>query len=76
MIWWALAAAVVVWLFFLRAGRDAAGGGLTIGFLVGIGIAAFQPHFLWSTVGKAMIVGAIIGIAAELLPLISRLWQR
>ena len=76
MIWWALTALVVFWLFFVQAGRSAVGGGLTLGLPIGVAIAAFQPTFAWAVVGKTMIVCALIGVVFELLPLIPKLWER
>ena len=68
MVWWAVTAFLVVWLFLFTSGPSAIGGGFTIGAVIGIAIAAFQPVFLWSTVGKTMVIAASVGFVFDLLP--------
>jgi hypothetical protein len=49
-------------------GRNAIGGGATIGFFVGLGMKFFMTGATWWTVGKAVLIGAAIGFVLELLP--------
>lgn len=59
--------AIVVCLFVID-GRNAIGGGLTLGTIISAVIAAFQPTFEWSGVGKTIVVTGLIGVAFEVLP--------
>lgn len=52
--------------FFFR-GQNAVWGGATIGAVVGVVIAAVRPGFEWSTVGQSAVIGAFIGLLAEIL---------
>lgn len=50
--------------------RNSIWGGFTAGFVIGMGIASFTG-FNWFTIGKAAIIGTLIGFSAELLGIIS-----
>ena len=50
--------------------QNAIWGGATIGLIIGIIIAVFQK-FNWSITYKAVIIGILIGIIADLLGLLS-----
>lgn len=71
-----LIAAMVVLSAYWRKGPNAVWGTATISAVIGVGVAIYQPGFDWWTVGKAVVVGTIIGLAFELLPLVPRLWTR
>ena len=68
MVWWVLTIAAAFALLLHRKGRNAVWGTATFGGLVGIVIAALQPGFDWLTVGKAIVIGALVGLAIEWLP--------
>lgn len=67
ILWFALACAAVILLIY-RSGPNAIWGTATLAAVVGIVIAAFQPGFEWSTVGKAIVIGTFVGLAFEWLP--------
>lgn len=70
--WWAAsAAAALALLFYGLRGRNAVWGGATAAILIGIMVAAFQPAFDWLIVWKAVVIGALVGLAAEWLPLLA-----
>ena len=68
MVWWILSAIAIVALAVHWRGQNAVWGTATLGALVGVVIAIFQPGFAWSTVGKAVVVATLIGLAFEWLP--------
>lgn len=73
-IWWAVyVVGGVSLLFFANKGANAVWGTATLGLLIGIGIAVYQPGFDWTTIAKAVTAAATVGLAFELLPkLVSR----
>ena len=77
MLWWILSiGAVGVLLTYARKGQNAVWGTATVGALIGVGIAVYQPGFDWQTVGKAAVIGTFVGLAFEWLPQIPKLWSR
>lgn len=48
--------------------QSAIWGGATIGIFVGLGMKFLMTGATWWTVGKAILIGAAIGVVAELLP--------
>ena len=72
MIWWILSGSAAVALLTHFGGKNAVWGTATFGVLIGIVIAVFQPGFEWRTVGKAFVIGALVGLALEWLPRIGR----
>lgn len=78
MLWWVLL--IVAVLVFLSCGNPdrptAIGGGATLGVVIGLGLAIYQPGFEWWTIGKGFIIGTLAGLAAEGLALLPRLWSR
>ena len=56
-------------------GRNAIWGGATLGFIIGTIIAIF-PKFNWSILYKAIIIGILIGLTADLLGLLSDFLKR
>ena len=62
-------AAISLILSFFR-GRNAIWGGATIGLIIGAIIALFQK-FNWSITYKAVVIGILIGLIADLLGLFS-----
>lgn len=77
MIWGLLSvAAVASLLIYGRKGPNAVWGTATLGALIGIGLAVYQPGFDWRTIGKAAVIGTFIGLAFEWLPLVPRLWSK
>jgi len=67
MLWWILAA-IAAYGLFAYEGRTAVGGGLTLGLIVGVLLALFWRGADWWIVGRAAVVGCLIGFAFELLP--------
>lgn len=65
MLWWALTAAAAIGLFAFR-GRNAVGGGGSLGLIVGILLAFVWPGATWWIIGKAAVVGALVGLTSEL----------
>ncbi|MBY0284599.1 MAG: hypothetical protein K2W81_11625 [Sphingomonas sp.] len=75
-MWWILGI-VAAFAFFVigREGRTTAtGGGATAGLVIGIVLALIYGN--WWLVGRAVIVGILIGLAFEMLALVPRLWTR
>jgi ElaB/YqjD/DUF883 family membrane-anchored ribosome-binding protein len=68
MMWWLVSALAIAALekFFFR-GQNAVWGGATIGAIIGVVIAIFRPGFDWETVGQSAVIGAFIGLLAEIL---------
>ena len=60
---------IAVILSFFR-GQNAIWGGATIGLIIGIIIAIIQ-RFNWSILGKAVVIGILVGSIAEILGLLS-----
>lgn len=67
VIWWILSGAAGVALVAYWGSRNAVWGTATFGALVGVLFAVFRPGFDWEIVGKAFVVGALIGLIFELL---------
>jgi 4-hydroxybenzoate polyprenyltransferase len=69
IVWWVIivagAAALVV---AAGKGPNAVWGSATIGLIVGIAVAIYQPGFQWMTVLKGLAMGAVVGALFELLP--------
>lgn len=78
MVVWGIASVVTILalLVYGRKGPNAVWGTATIGAVIGVGVATFQPGFDWWTVGKAVIIGTLIGVFFEMVPLIPRLWSK
>lgn len=73
MIWRGiLAVAAAILLRYRDAGPNAVWGTATLALFVGLGLAVYQPGFEWWTVGKAVSVGALLGLGFELLPNLAR----
>ena len=76
MIWWLVSAIGIAALdkFFFR-GQNAVWGGATIGVIVGLGIATFRAIFRdgfdWEIIGQSGVIGAFIGLLAEMLGAVS-----
>lgn len=70
IIWIILGIVTLILLAVYRKKRNAVWGGLTIGIIVGLVVALFS-EFDWYTIGKGVILGTMIGFAAELLGKIS-----
>lgn len=77
MMWWIVSAIGIAALekFFFR-GQNAVWGGATIGAIVGVAIAIWRPGFDWSTVGQSAVIGAFVGLLAEVLGAIADRWRR
>lgn len=72
-IWWfVLAGGIGALAFFARRGQNAVWGTASLALIVGIGIAFFQPGFAWLTVAKSVAIGALIGVALETLPMLTK----
>lgn len=66
-MWIVLTAISVACLFRYRRGPNAVWGGATIGTIVGLVIAASSgTGFLWSAVGKSIVIGILLGLGTEL----------
>jgi len=66
MLWWILAAIAVVGLIAFAKGPNPVWGTATTGLIIGIPLAIFWPGASWWIVGRAAIVGALIGLVFEL----------
>ncbi|THD35022.1 MAG: hypothetical protein E7773_11175 [Sphingomonas sp.] len=53
-------------------GRNAVGGGATLGLIVGVILKFVIAGATWWIVGKAIVIGALIGLFFELLPRLFR----
>lgn len=72
-LWWVFIACGIIALgFYARKGQNAVWGTATVALLIGIGIAIFQPGFDWFIIAKSVAVGALLGLALELLPMLGR----
>jgi hypothetical protein len=73
IIWWAaMAAAAVALAVFARRGQNAVWGTATLGVVVGVGLAIYEPGFDWWIIAKSIAVAALLGLAFELIPLLAR----
>jgi len=61
---------IILFYFFLK-GANAVWGGATIGLIAGIVIALIGDGFDWFIIYKSIVIGILMGGAAELLGLIS-----
>ena len=68
-----IAAISIIASFFRK--QNAIWGGATIGLVLGIIIAIFNK-FNWSITYKAIVIGILIGLIADLLGMISDLLKR
>lgn len=79
-IWLIWGIVVIVMLIAYRQKQNAVWGGLTIGIISGFVIAfvfVFKGSgFDWLIIGKSVIIGALLGFAAELLGKVSNLIRR
>lgn len=77
MVWWiVIAAGAIALLASWNRGPNAVWGTATIGVLVGVGLAIFQPGFDWWVIVKSVAVASLIGVAFEALPrLAGRRWR-
>ncbi|MFT6473805.1 hypothetical protein [Qipengyuania profunda] len=72
-VWWFVIAGGVIALgIYARRGQNAVWGTATLALLIGVGIAIFQPEFAWFTVTKSVAIGALVGLAFELLPMLKK----
>jgi F0F1-type ATP synthase assembly protein I len=55
--------------------RSAVWGGATMGFFIGLIVGFFRDSY-WQTVLYAVVIGACLGIAANLLSFIGKLFAR
>ncbi len=67
-MWWFVSAVGIAALksFFFR-GKNAVWGGATLGAIIGVVIAILRPGFDWATVGQSAVIGAFVGLIAEIL---------
>ena len=65
---------IVLLIIFFRRWRNAVWGGFTLGIIIGLIVATFLvvkgQGFNWYIIGKGAIVGALIGLGAELLGMV------
>ncbi len=59
-------AAISLIIFFMR-GPNAVWGGATGGLTIGIVVALVSRGFNWSVIWKGIVVGTLLGVAAELI---------
>lgn len=72
MIWWILLALAALALVAHWGTRNAVWGTATMGVLIGIVVAVVQPGFEWWTVGKALVIATLVGLAIEWLPRLAK----
>jgi hypothetical protein len=66
VIWWLISfVGTSAIQHFCFRGRNAVWGGATLGALIGVVIAFFRDSFDWGVVGHAIVIGAVVGLAAE-----------
>lgn len=68
MIWSIFGVLAGVALLAHRSGPNAVWGTATFGGLIGVAVAVFRPGFDWSIIGKAIVIGALVGLVFEWLP--------
>jgi hypothetical protein len=72
MIWWiVMAAGAAALVVYAKRGQNAVWGTATLGALVGLGLAIYQPGFDWWTIAKSIAVAALLGVTFEVLPLLA-----
>lgn len=77
MMWWVvMAAGAFAMIAFASRGPNAVWGTATVGVLIGVGLALYQPGFNWWTIAKSVAVAALIGAIFEALPLLAGKRQR
>jgi len=59
--------AVVALLAFFSTGANAVWGGAKLGLIVGIIVAAVRDGFDWPIVWKAIVIGTLCGVVAEVM---------
>ena len=65
--WIIFAAGIAALKHYRFRGRNAVWGGATIGVPVGIVIAFFRHRFDWEVVWHSAVIGAFVGLVAEML---------
>lgn len=72
MIWWGILAvgAAILWKY-RKEGPNAVWGTATLALFIGLAVAIYQPGFDWWTIGKAVSIGALVGLVFEMLPRLS-----
>lgn len=73
MIWWFFGVLAGLALLAHRNGPNAVWGTATFGGLIGVAVAVFRPGFDWSIIGKAVVIGALVGLIFHWLPKILKL---
>ena len=76
MVWWILYAAAAVVLMNHWGSKNAVWGTATLGALIGLIGAIVRPGFDWGMIGKAFVIGSLIGLVFEWLPRLIRRPQR
>jgi hypothetical protein len=70
-LWKILGLIAITALVIFRKSKNSVWGGMTMGAIIGIVIAAVKYFssniFNWSFVGKSMVIGILIGVFAEIL---------
>lgn len=64
--------AIVSLVTFCLRGSNAVWGGATVGLIIGVIVAIIRNGFIWTTVGKGIVVGALVGLITEILHLLSK----
>ena len=68
--------ALVLLIVFFTKGPNAVWGGGTLGLLAGIVIAIIGTGFNWQTIYKSIVIGIVIGGAAQLLALMAEKFRK
>ena len=72
MIWYILGIISIISLIRFWGGKNAVWGGFTIGLLIALIITIFwETGFDWYAIAKGGIVGTLVGLAVELLWIVS-----
>lgn len=66
-MWMVLSVIAIISLFvFFARGPNAVWGSATIGLIIGVVVATIRNGFEWTTIGKGVVIGTVVGLIAEI----------